>query len=123
MSSSARQRHSQEAAGRTLAKDSLSLEDVSTMSEEENVIYPLKKKARSSVPAPFQGAVTNLINQGQIQSLLDFWIDERAGLGLPEKPFSAYSSEKAVQQSQEIIKELGFDRSLHFDWKQKRLKT
>jgi heterodisulfide reductase subunit C len=93
------------------------------MSEEENLIYPLRKKASSSVPASFQGAITNLINQGQIQSLLDFWIDERTGLGLPEKPVSAYSSEKAVQQSQEIIKELGFDRSLHFDWKQKRLKT
>ena len=93
------------------------------MSEEENPIHPLRKKAQSPVPVQFQGPVTNLIDQGQIQSLLDFWIDERIGLGLSEKPTSAYSSGKAVQQSQELIKKLGFDRQLHYDWKQKRLKT
>ncbi|MCX6658816.1 MAG: hypothetical protein NTX81_00335 [Candidatus Bathyarchaeota archaeon] len=41
------------------------------MSEEENPIHPLRKKAQSPVPAQFQGAVTNLIDQGQIQSLLN----------------------------------------------------
>ncbi len=93
------------------------------MSEEENPLHPLRKKASSPVPTSFQGAVTSLINQGQIQSLLDFWIDERLGLGLPEKPASAYSSERAVQQTQEIAKELGFDKTVRFNWKEKRLKT
>jgi len=93
------------------------------MSEEENPLYPLKKKAISPVPPSFQGAVTNLINQGQVQSLLDFWIDERTSLGLPEKPASAYSSDRAVQQTQEIAKELGFDKAVRFNWREKRLKT
>jgi heterodisulfide reductase subunit C len=93
------------------------------MSDEENPLHPLKKKAASPVPGSFQGPITNLINQGQIQSLLDFWIDERVGLGLSEKPASAYSSESAVGQTQEIMKELGFDSRLKFDWKAKRLKT
>ncbi|MBS7625563.1 hypothetical protein KEJ51_00750 [Candidatus Bathyarchaeota archaeon] len=83
----------------------------------------MKKKLPSPVPPPFQAAITNLINQGQIQSLLDFWIDERAGLGLPDRPPSAYSSEKVVQQAQEIIKELGFDKRIKFDWREKRLRT
>lgn len=96
---------------------------MSILSEEENPLYPLKKKSVSPVPAAFQSPITNLINQGQIQSLLDFWIDERTGLGLPEKPASAYSSDKAIQQTQEIIQEIGFDRRLKFDWKRKKLKT
>ena len=93
------------------------------MSDEENPLYPLKKKASSSIPTSFQGAITNLVNQGQIQSLLDFWIDERSSLGLTEKPASAYSSDKAVKETQDIAKELDFDKTLHFNWKEKRLKT
>lgn len=92
------------------------------MSEEENPRYPLKKKAVSPVPDAFQSSITNLINQGQVQSLLDYWIDERTDLGLSGKPSSAYSSEKAVQDTQDIIKEIGFDSRLKFDWKNKRLK-
>ncbi|MEM3382333.1 MAG: hypothetical protein QXL25_05105 [Candidatus Bathyarchaeia archaeon] len=77
----------------------------------------------SPVPPSFQAAITNLVNQGHIQSLLDFWIDERAGLGLPERPPSAYSSEKVVREAQEIIMELGFDKRIKFDWREKRLRT
>jgi len=93
------------------------------MSDEENPLYPLRKKAVSPVPTSFQNSVANLINQAQVQSLLDFWIDERTNLSLPEKPVSAYSSEKAVQQSQEIVKEVGFDRAVRFDWNKRRLRT
>ncbi|MGQ9542616.1 MAG: hypothetical protein ACUVTM_00800 [Candidatus Bathyarchaeia archaeon] len=93
------------------------------MSEDESPLYPLKKKVASPVPPPFQAAITNLINQGHIQSLLDFWIDERASLGLPERPQSAYSSEEAVQQAQGIIKDLEFDKRIKFDWGSRRLKT
>jgi heterodisulfide reductase subunit C len=82
----------------------------------------LRKKSVSPVPTPFQNSVVNLINQAQIQSLLDFWIDERANLGLPEKPVSAYSSERAVQQAQEIVKETRFDRTVRFDWKKRGLR-
>ncbi|MEM2942968.1 MAG: hypothetical protein QXT81_06060 [Candidatus Bathyarchaeia archaeon] len=89
---------------------------------EESPLHPLRKKSVSPVPIPFQDPVVNLINQAQIQSLLDFWIDERASLGLPEKPVSAYSSKRALQQAQDIVRETSFDRTVRFDWKKRGLR-
>jgi heterodisulfide reductase subunit C len=89
------------------------------MAEEEYPKYPLEKPSKI-IPQAFKGVAVNIISQAQIQNLISFWTNKRKSLGLSEKPLTAYSSEKAVMETQELVEATRFDRSSNIEVRRKK---
>ncbi|MHA1835682.1 MAG: hypothetical protein ACTSYQ_01950 [Candidatus Odinarchaeia archaeon] len=90
------------------------------MSEDELVLYPLRKKLRTLPPA-FKGAIEEILKEGMNRELPDFFEDERDMLDMGEVK-TAWKIEEAQKQVQELAKRLGIDKKVGFDWNKKKMK-
>lgn len=86
---------------------------------QENPKHPLEKPIKGKVPPQYRQIIKGIIERGQLLELLDFFIEEREMLGLPEKPQSAYSNPKALKELEAIIEALKYDREIGFNLKKK----
>ncbi|MEM2904164.1 MAG: hypothetical protein QW057_10620, partial [Candidatus Bathyarchaeia archaeon] len=75
------------------------------MSEPSNqpALYPLKKAMRPPIPEAFKGILSNLVEKACVQELIDYWIEERARIGLPERPPTAQGLPEALEETRKLM--------------------
>ncbi|MEM3506973.1 MAG: hypothetical protein QW589_00085 [Candidatus Bathyarchaeia archaeon] len=94
------------------------------MEEESKLpLYPLEKTFKSYVPESLRNLVLNLLKYGHVYELVDLWTKRRKQIGLMEKPLTAYTNEKAIEDLSYIIEKLRFDRLIGLDIKKKEFKS
>ena len=90
------------------------------MDEDETKLYPLRKKV-VRLPSSYRGAVEEILREGMNRVYPEFFDDERETLDMGDVKTS-WKIEKAQEQIHELVKSLGVDYTLGFDWEKKKLK-
>ncbi|MEM2906797.1 MAG: hypothetical protein QW739_01795 [Candidatus Odinarchaeota archaeon] len=90
------------------------------MSEDQDNLYPLRKKIEK-LPAAYKGAIEEILREGMNRQLPGFFEDERENLDIGEVK-TAWRNEEAQRQIQELAKKLGVDEKVAFDWSKKKIK-
>jgi hypothetical protein len=73
------------------------------MTESEVPLYPLEKPVKSPLPVTMGGIVKNEYESGQVQELVDYFIEERVRIGLEDKPPTAYKYAEPVAELRKIV--------------------
>lgn len=73
------------------------------MTESEVPLHPLEKIVKAPLPATMGGIVKNQYETGQVQELVDYFIEERVRIGLEDKPPTAYKFPEPIAELRKIV--------------------
>jgi len=79
--------------------------------------YPLRKPMEGIVPKPHRKVVSELIMTGQPIPFTSSTIRRRERMNLPPELPVASLKEESVKEIHELIKKVGYDKKVGFDWK------
>jgi len=68
------------------------------MTENDVPLYPLEKTIKPPLPPTMGGIVKNQYESGQVQELVDYFVEERVRIGLEDKPPTAYKHPEPVAE-------------------------
>jgi len=73
------------------------------MTENDVPLYPLEKTIKPPLPPTMGGIVKNQYESGQVQELVDYFVEERVRIGLEDKPPTAYKHPEPVAELRKIV--------------------